>query len=251
MAEHDALGGAGGAGRVDDRVRVAGRDRLAAPVELGAVTAAAPLAEALDRRIVGTLAGVDHEHLLEVLEAAPDLLDLRHLSRVLADHDPGIRVAGDPLALLGRVRRVDRHDHGAGARDREARERPLRPRVREQRHPVAALHPEAHQPERDLVDDLRDLGEGQLTPLLAHSIPDRDPVAATLRRVRGRSRDRPVAGRYGLCRHQSTSWRRCYRGDDPRPRSRSAFPNASFSRSASPIGAPMTKSRPSELLLYG
>ena len=86
--------------------------------------------------------------------------DLRDLLGVLADDRDGLGVAGDPLALLGRVGRVDRDDDGAGASDREVARRST---------PAACWHrsetrspgcdAEVDQPAADLGDDLADLGE--------------------------------------------------------------------------------------------
>ena len=47
-------------------------------------------------------------------QAVADRDDLRDLLGVLADDRDGLGVADDPLALLGRVGRVDRDDDGAG-----------------------------------------------------------------------------------------------------------------------------------------
>ena len=76
---------------------------------------------------------------------------------VLADDRARLGVAGDPLALLGRVGRVDRHDDGAGARDAEVRVGPLGPRRAQDRHAVARLDPEVDQAAADLRHDLAEL----------------------------------------------------------------------------------------------
>ena len=54
--------------------------------------------------------------------------DLRRLLGVLDEHDLRARVPEHVLALLGRVRVVDRHDGRAGAERAEVGQRPLRPR---------------------------------------------------------------------------------------------------------------------------
>src|SRR5207247_10169013 len=120
---------------------------------------------------------IDEDHVLQVLQAVADLSDLARLGGVLADDHPSLRVTRHPLALLGRVRRVDWHHDAPGAGDREAREGPLRARVREDGGPVIRLEPERDESERELVHELADLGEGALPPLAVIAVPHRDTIA--------------------------------------------------------------------------
>ena len=166
VREHAALGRPGGAGRVDDRVGVVLADGLAALLELGLVAAAAPLAQVVERDRVGHVAaGVDHDHVLERGQVLPHLDDLGHLGGVLADDRHRLGVAGHPLALAGRVRRVDRDDDGAGARDREVARRPLGARRAQQRDTISGLDAEVDQAAADLGDGAAQILEGHAVPL--------------------------------------------------------------------------------------
>ena len=248
VAEHDALGATGGARGVDDRVRVLGRNRLAAAFELGPVGVPAAFPELVE-------ATFNHDDVLELVQAIADLGDLGRLALVLADHDARVRVAHHPLAFVRRVGRVDRDDYPAGTGDGQARVRPLGAGVAQQAHPLAGLQAHVDQPERDLVDDLADLGKGLVLPRLAVLRPDGHTIREPISRVGRRPRDRPVARLYRSARHRSPlcafSSDLVNHPDPSRLRSRSALAWASFSRSVSSMGAPIMKSRPSSLRANG
>ena len=80
VREHAALRRPGGAGRVDERVRVLGLDRSGARGDLGVVAAAAALAQVVHGDRVGRVA-FDHDDRLEVREPVADLGDLRRPAR--------------------------------------------------------------------------------------------------------------------------------------------------------------------------
>ena len=94
--------------------------------------------------------------MLELWAPIPDRADLLELRLVLDDHRFRIGVLEDVLALLGRVRLVDRNHRCAGGQGSEVEVGPLWPRVAEDRDLVALLDVERYQPERELLDDLAD-----------------------------------------------------------------------------------------------
>ena len=101
-------------------------------------------------------------------------------------------------ALLGRVRRVDRHDRGAGGEDAVVRERPLGARGAEDRDVVAGLDPERSEPAGDLADRGAELRVGDR---IAPWRRERGPRAEALGGVERDPRDRRV-----LCRDGGHGW---------------------------------------------
>ena len=123
------------AGRWCRTCRCRGRRPRARPpvarLPLGLVTAAAALAQLLERQRVAEVGAlrVHHDHVLE-------LGHLSSTSRIFASwlassHEDGlrVRVLQHVLALRRRVGLVDRDQRAAGGEDPEARLRPLGPRV--------------------------------------------------------------------------------------------------------------------------
>ena len=108
---------------------------------------------------------------LQRRQPVPNDRELRDVLRRLADRCHGARVAGDPRALVGRARRVDRDDDRADVRDGEVPVGPLRARLADQDDAVAALDAERDQVGGHPLDDRADLGEGQVLPAV------RSPVA--------------------------------------------------------------------------
>ena len=88
-------------------------------------------------------------------KAIPDGEHLRDLRRVLADDSDGVGVAQHPLALLRRVRRVDRHDDASGHRDREVRVRPLGARRGQNRDSIAGRNAEGDEAKGERRDRCR------------------------------------------------------------------------------------------------
>ena len=182
VREDAALGRTGGSRRVDEGERVLGLDRGAAPRQHRLVAYASTRADILERDPVGHVAlGVDHDDRAELGEAIADRDDLRHLARILGDHGHGLGVARDPLAFLRRVRRVDGHDDGAGAGDREVRVGPLGPGVGEDADALTRLDAEVHEPERDLAHDLADLRVRHLVPFAVTLVLHRNLVGVLAR----------------------------------------------------------------------
>ena len=196
VGEHAALRRPGGAGGVDERVGIVGRDGGDALGHLVGVTATAALTQFVERDRVGDVAGrIDHDHRLERGQPVPHRDDLGDLARVLANDEARLGVARHPLALLRRVRGVDGDDDAAGAADAEARVRPLRPGRAQDGRPLARRQPEVDQPARDLADGLAHLAVGHLGPLVAALEHDRAAVAVLLGGERHHVRDRPRARR--------------------------------------------------------
>ena len=88
---------------------------------------------------------VDDDRVRERRQLGADLVDLGDLLGRLADDDGRAGVADDPLALVGRVRRVDGHDDGADRRRREVGDRELEAGVAEHADAVADADAEPDQ----------------------------------------------------------------------------------------------------------
>ena len=206
VAEHAALRRPGRPRRVDDRVRLVARDGVRAPVQLGGVARAAALAQRVERDRVADVAGrVDHDDRLQRRQVVAHRADLGDLRRVLADDRARLGVAGDPLALLGRVRRVDRHDDRPGGGDAEVGVRPLRPGRAEDRHAIARLDPEVDQAAADLRHDLAELGVADVVPGAVALVADRRAVAVLLGGQPDQVGDRRRAGGPCVDRHRGAA----------------------------------------------
>ena len=144
-------------------------------------------------------------------EVPADLPDLGDLRRVLADDRARLGVARDPLALLGRVGRVDRDDHGAGGRDAEVHVAPVGPRRAQDRHPVARLDPEVDQAATDLRHDLAELRVADVMPLAVRLVAHRGGITMLCSSEadqvgdRGGARRRCMDGHRGAAFHCSSS----------------------------------------------
>ena len=126
VGQHDALGIARRAGRVDDRGQRVAWDRLRlGPIPVGRLGVGRQHALA-DRDDVGhrqnaeraAAPGValDDDNRPQFVRALVDLPDLRHLGGVRDDGDARGRLVQDEPHLGRRERRVDGHRHGAGRR---------------------------------------------------------------------------------------------------------------------------------------
>ena len=182
------------------------RDGADALVELGGVVRAAALAQRVERDRVADVAGrVDHDDRLERGQVVADLADLRDLRGVLADDRARLGVARHPLALLGGVGRVDRHDDGARGRDAEVRVRPLGTGGAEDRDAVARGDAEVDQPAADLRDDLAELGVADVVPAAVTLEADRRMVAVPLGRKPDQVGDRRRPGGPFVNRHRGAA----------------------------------------------
>ena len=97
------------------------------------------------------------------------------------------------MALLRRVRLVDRHDNRAGGKRRKTRVGPLRPRVRQDRNPVSRLDAQIDEPKRQLPHRAVELLVGDLDPLATNLVPERRLAAVPCRRQRDQISHRPRA----------------------------------------------------------
>ena len=170
---------------------------LPALLPLGVGAARSGLDQLLHRDRVAPRA-LHADHVLELRHPVANLVDLGELLVVLDDDRLGVGVLEDVLALVGRVRLVDRNHRRADAERREVEVGPLRAGVGEDRDLVALLDPELDQAERELADDLADLGVGLGDPLSRLVlVGDGLEVAVSLRGERCKIRDR-LALRAGL-----------------------------------------------------
>ena len=151
VGELDALGSSRRPGRVDDRREVIHPGQSAATLDLGVGHPGA------GRHERGDGLGVDDEHPPELRKFAACLGHDRGVRGGLDDREADVGVGQDPADLFHRGRLVDRDAHGAGGPDREVEDRPLVPRVRHERDPLAGRDSEGHEPLGDR-GDLR--GEG-------------------------------------------------------------------------------------------
>ncbi len=195
MREHAPLGGAGGAGGVDERVGVLGAQCGAAALELlrplagrngdtrrrrvspGFGSPRVPaLAHLRERDRLGGVVGVDHDHRAQLRQLLAHRGDLRELLSVLAHDRARARVGDHPVALLGGVGRVDRHNDSPGGGDRHVHVGPLWAGAREDAHPLPRLDAEVDKAERDLLHDLPELGVGDVLPGAGLLVSHRDLV---------------------------------------------------------------------------
>jgi hypothetical protein len=143
VREHASLRSTRRAGGVDDRCRVVGPERLAAPSDLAVIDVDAEPLEFVEPR--GTLGGLDREDVAAsrcmVVHA---VVEGAHLVG-LDDRDDGTTVLEDPGELLGRGCLVDRHGDGAGRHDRHVDDDPFQAGVRHQRDPIAGFDAARHE----------------------------------------------------------------------------------------------------------
>jgi hypothetical protein len=133
---------------------------------------------------------VDHDDRAQARHPLADRGDLRQLGGVLAHDRAGVGVGDDPMALLGRVGLVDRHDHRADRGRGEVGIRPLGTGVGEDAHALAVLDAEIDQPERHLAHDLVQLGERDVPPLAVALVANGGTIAIPLGRMRHQVGDR-------------------------------------------------------------
>ena len=137
--------------RVDEQARGVRRDAVDALLKLGLRPPSPPLAQHLEREHAAIgVRGLHHDHELQRRQVRLDGADLRQLLCVLDEHRPRPGVMQHVMALLRRVRLVDRRDNRAGGKRRKTGVGPLRPRVRQDRNPVSRLDPQVDEPKRQL-----------------------------------------------------------------------------------------------------
>ena len=161
MREDAALRRAGGPRGVDEDAGIIESGGLCPPGQLGRLHGSSALAQLLE----GDFALGETDHLPELSQPVADLLDFRDLRRVLADRHDGAGIAGDPLALIRRVGRVDRHDDPSRRPDREAGVGPLGRGVGEDADPVSGLDAEIDQAKGDLAYDRIHLFVADIVPV--------------------------------------------------------------------------------------
>jgi hypothetical protein len=203
VGEHAALGRAGGAGGVDEGEGVLGTHARAAPFELLGRAGSSALAyvrqgDRAQRRSrgggavrLGLLGGrVDRDHRAQIRQAIADGGDLRDLLLVLTGDRASPGVADHPVALLGRVGRVDRHDDQASRGGGHVQIGPLGSGVGEDCEALAGLEPQVDQAEADLLHDAGKLGIAHVVPLAIALVAHRGLLAVGAGRVRDQIGDR-------------------------------------------------------------
>ena len=157
----DALGPAGGPGRVDDRGQVLGSygddrlvdrsgvvDEVLRAERLQVVHAEHPLAVGLS---------VEGDHPEQVGQVVPLRTQLRDLHVVLGERDPRPAVGQDVGHRLLPARRVDRRRRPASAHDGQVGVQPLDACRAGDRHPLLGLDPQCQQARCDRLDHLAGL----------------------------------------------------------------------------------------------
>ena len=150
-----------------------------------ASSSASPPAPAASTSASGTApcgGAVDDDRVAQRRQVGAHLVDAVDVGRRLAHDDRGAGVAEHPLALVGRVRRVHRHDDGADRRRGEVDERELDARVAEHADPIAGLQAEVDQPVGDRLHPRPQLAERQRRPLAVALELAGDGVAVALGR---------------------------------------------------------------------
>ena len=148
VAQHHALGRAGGAGGINDRSHVLRANLLEPAVEL--------LLHVLPTALVHGLGQGDDalgpvRHLVEDhdgVQIRKPVADLHHLIHVLPrphEADPGVGVLQDILGLLRGVRGIDGHVRRTDGQDRLINDPPLPAIGREQGHVLPRLDPLGHE----------------------------------------------------------------------------------------------------------
>ena len=181
--------------RVDEQARGVRRDAVDALLKLGLRPPSPPLAQHLEREHAAIgVRGLHHDHELQRRQVRLDGADLRQLLCVLDEHRPRPGVMQHVMALLRRVRLVDRRDNRAGGKRRKTGVGPLRPRVRQDRNPVSRLDAQVDEPKRQLRHRAVELLVGDLDPLTIKLVLERRLAAMPCRRQRDQISHRPRAG---------------------------------------------------------
>ncbi len=198
VAQHRPLGGAGGAGGVDEDGEIVGLGDVHHGLE-GAgvllVVACAELHQLAERHHLGIaepaepLEVVD-EDLHEGRTAVAHREDLVELLLVLGEEEARAAVVDDVLDLARRVRGVDAVGDAADGQRAEVRVEPLRAVVGDDRHHVARPEPQRHQPEPDVPGLEPVLPPGDRPPDPEVLLPHRHLVAALPHHVPEQPRQR-------------------------------------------------------------
>ena len=194
MRELARLRRPGRARRVQKQALGVRRDAVDALLKLGLRPPSPPLAQRIerDRAAVG-VRGLHHDHELQRRQVRLDGADLRQLLGVLDEHRPRPGVMQHVVALLRRVRLVDRHGNRAGGKGGKTGVGPLRPRVRQDRNPVSRLDAQVDEPKRQLPHRAVQLLVGDVDPLATNLVLERRLAAVPCRRQRDQVSHRPRA----------------------------------------------------------
>ena len=169
--------------RVQEQALGVRRDTVEALRKLGLRPPLPPVAQRSKRdRAPVRVRRVDHDHELELRQVRLNGADLRQLLCVLDEHRPRPGVMQHVVALLRRVRLIDRHDNRARGKGRKTRVRPLRPRVRQDRNPVSRLDAQIDEPKRQLPHHPLELLVGDVNPHVTNLVPERRLAAVSYRR---------------------------------------------------------------------
>ena len=185
VAQHRPLGGAGGAGGVDQDREVVGPRDLDQAIEGVGVLPVVPLAQ-LEQRLEGhDLVVAERVQALHVVDEDLDQLraavahrqDLVELLLVLREEEAGPAVVDDVLHLARGVGGVDAVGDGGHRHHAEVGVEPLRAVVRDDRDHVARPEPERDQPQADPPRAQAVLAPRDAAPDAEVLLPHRHPVA--------------------------------------------------------------------------
>ena len=178
MAEHAALRPAGRAGGVDDLGQVGG---AAGPTPFFDLLR--PHLRAAGREVgqPTEAAAVDLPHVGQRGQASPRGGDLPGVIVGLGHHGNRAGVAEDPLHLLQRGGRVDRHGDTAGGQDGVVNKCPFEPGARHQRHPATRLDAGRDEASGEAANLPGELAPGHRRPGALHLALETGRVGPVLR----------------------------------------------------------------------
>ena len=232
------LGRPGRARRVEVQALGVRHDAVDALVKLGLRAPSPPLAQRIERdRAAVRVRGLDDDHELQLRQVCLDGADLRQLFGVLDEHRPRPGVMQHVVALLRRVRLVDRDGNRAGGERRKTGVGPLRPRVRQDRDPVSRLDAHVDEPKRQLPHRPVKLLVGDVDPLATKLVPERRLAAVPRGRQPDQVSHRPRA-RANPSIHPLVGFSFAQAGDSTTPRHATTAGTSRVTSSATRRGAP-------------
>ena len=223
--------------RVEHQAPGLRRDAGDALLKRGLCPPSPPLAQRSKRdRVPVGVRRVDHDHELQLRQVRRNGADLRQLLGVLYEHRPSPGVTQHVVALLRRVRLIDRHDNRAGGKRRKTRIGPFRPRVRQDRNPVSRLNPQIDEPKRQLPHHLVEPLVRDLNPLAVNLVRERRLAAVSCRRQPDQVSHRPRARAHPPMLHPVAPFRFA-QARDSRGRPSSSGPRGTSAAPCRPLSA--------------